>query len=99
MTPSDFWQPFESTVKSFEDLVRIIDQIMDRAVKHDIQFAWRGQVDASWALHSSLYRRLSLTLGATPDEAALAERELEVLIDLHRWGLHTHPTGGAAVDS
>ena len=94
MTPSDFWQPFESTVKSFEDLVRIIDQIMDRAVKHDIQFAWRGQVDASWALHSSLYRRLSLTLGATPDEAALAERELEVLIDLHRWGLHTHPTGG-----
>jgi hypothetical protein len=94
MTPSDFWQPFEFTVKSFDDLVKIIDQIMDRAVEHDIQFAWRGQVDASWALHSSLYRRLSLTSGATPDEAALAERELEILIDLHRWGLHTHPTVG-----
>lgn len=94
MKPSDFWQPFESVVTSFDDLVKIIDQIMDLAVKHQIQFAWRGQVDADWALHSSLYRRLSLTTGSNPDEAALTKQEIEILIDLHRWGLHMHPTGG-----
>ena len=63
---------------------------MARAVRHRIQFAWRGQVHADWSLHSSLYRRLNLSVRRTPDEARLAQEEQRILIDLNRWGLH-HP--------
>jgi hypothetical protein len=92
--PTEFWKPFEFEVASFEALVDVIERIMEHAVQHDGRFAWRGQVDASWALHSSLYRRLNLTAKKIHKEKDLAAKESEILEELRRWGLHTHPTGG-----
>jgi hypothetical protein len=94
MKPADFWKSFEVEIKGFDQLVKTIDQIMEKAVKKKIQFAWRGQVDSNWALHSSLYRRLSLTKGRIVIESELSDAESEILINLHRWGLHHHPNRG-----
>lgn len=94
MQPTDFWENFEVVIEDFNALVVAINQVMEKSVKKKIKFAWRGQVDASWALHSSLYRRLALTKGHNVVESELAEAESEILIDLHRWGLHSHPERG-----
>ncbi|MDH0474892.1 FRG domain-containing protein [Aeromonas caviae] len=59
---------------------------MEKAVSKNIKFAWRGQIDASWALHSSLYRRANLTKGKVLTEAEIAKEESEILVELHRWG-------------
>ncbi len=91
MNPADFWQPWEVTADSFAEVVSFIEGVRDRWVegKH-MSFAWRGVVDASWALDSSLYRRLAWTRGGTkyPDEKALFEAENELMVNVHRWGLH-----------
>lgn len=94
MVPADFWGKFEVEIKDFNSLVAIINQVMEKSVKKNIKFAWRGQVDANWALHSSLYRRLSLTKGRNVAERELAAEEEKILADLHRWGLHSHPNRG-----
>lgn len=94
MVPADFWKNFEVEIKDFGSLVDAINQVMEKSVKKNISFAWRGQVDASWALHSSLYRRLSLTKGRNVVEAELSEEESKILVALHRWGLHSHPDRG-----
>ncbi|WP_236168482.1 FRG domain-containing protein [Pseudomonas atacamensis] len=94
MTADAFWKPFEVEINDFNGLVHVINQVMDKAVEKDISFAWRGQVDASWALHSSLYRRMNITRGKTLPEADIEKAEGEILIELHRWGLHSSPHGG-----
>lgn len=94
MNPSDFWKNFEVVIEDFDGLLRAINQVMEKSVAKNIKFAWRGQVDASWALHSSLYRRLSLTKKFNVIESELADSESNILIDLHRWGLHSHPNRG-----
>jgi hypothetical protein len=94
MSAQKFWEPFEEEITSFEGLVEIIERTMEKAVAHGNQFAWRGQVDASWALHSSLYRRVCLTNAATADEDDLFKQETQILTELHRWGLHNPPLHG-----
>lgn len=89
MDIGEFWKPFEVKIHSFDNLVEVINQIMNKAVDGDIQFAWRGQVDADWALHSSLYRRLNITKGKILEEKELAKEEGLILAELHRWGLHS----------
>jgi FRG domain len=91
MNNNDFWNPFEKEIASFNELVDTIDKVMEKAVKKNIQFAWRGQVDASWALHSSLYRRLLLSglISTASTEKDFSNHESKILIDLHRWGLHS----------
>ena len=88
MSAANFWQPFETEINSFSELLDTIEEVMEKAVANNIQFAWRGQIDSDWALHSSLYRRLCLTTGETEKEDGLARKELEILTELHRWGLH-----------
>ena len=88
MTPSDFWKPYEEVVSSYEELVEVIDQIQTKANQKKRQFVWRGQVNAEWALHSSLYRRLKLTKNKNPNEEELSAAEKEILKKLHQWGLH-----------
>ena len=88
MPASFFWAPFETVINSYGDLVTTIEGILNKAKAENRQFAWRGQVNADWALHSSLYRRLSLTLVANPKEAKFSSEEHSILADLHRWGLH-----------
>jgi hypothetical protein len=90
MNPNHFWAPWEETASSFDDVLRFVSKVHDIWItKRAKQFAWRGLVDASWAMHSSLYRRLMWTTPATlPDEAALQEEEEKILVNVHRWGLH-----------
>lgn len=91
MNVNNFWAPFESNISSFSQLVSTIDEIMNKAVQNNIEFAWRGQVDASWSLHSSLYRRLILSKLITykNTEIDFAKEESKILKELHRWGLHS----------
>lgn len=88
MSASFFWGPFETVINDYGDLVQAIEGVLSKAKAESKQFAWRGQVNSDWALHSSLYRRLSLTKGANPKEDAFSSEELNILVALHRWGLH-----------
>jgi hypothetical protein len=94
MEVEEFWTPFEVKLDSFDGLVNAINSVMAKAVERNIQFAWRGQVSANWALHSSLYRRLVLSKGKILPEDDLAKEEINILIDLHRWGLHSSAATG-----
>jgi hypothetical protein len=94
MNISDFWSPFETEITSFDDLVKVIDGVMKKAIKSKIVFAWRGQVDARWALHSSLFRRYRLTRGVDFTETDFEKQEEKILADLHRWGLHSPVQSG-----
>ncbi len=95
MSTESFWRPFEVEVSSYNDLVEAFDTIFGRWNKKDKVFAWRGQADASWALHSSLYRRLAWSKTVKKlDEEALGRAEHKVLAELHRWGLHVSPSVG-----
>lgn len=86
----EFWKPFEVEIPDFDKLLSVINQIMEKAVTKNIKFAWRGQIDASWSLHSSLYRRMNLTKGRVLTEDDIANEERQILTELHRWG-STHP--------
>jgi hypothetical protein len=88
MSASFFWAPFETVINNYADLVETIERVLTKAKSENKQFAWRGQVNADWALHSSLYRRLSLTLGSNPVEEKFSSEEINILANLHRWGLH-----------
>lgn len=94
MSVEDFWKPFEVEISDFDGLLNIINQVMEKAVAKNIRFAWRGQIDASWPLHSSLYRRINLTKGKTLTEAEIAKEEKNILAELHRWGLHSSSQTG-----
>lgn len=90
MNPEDFWKPNESVVETYDELFEIIHKVFQKWSTKKRMFAWRGQIDSSWPLYSSLYRRLNWTLTKTecPDERDLYRREGQVLAELHRWGLH-----------
>jgi len=94
MDIEEFWRPFEVSIDSFDQLVEKINSVMRHAADRDVKFAWRGQIDAGWALHSSLYRRLSLTKNKAVDEEDLSTTESKILVELHRWGLHSSASTG-----
>ncbi|AVS93258.1 hypothetical protein C8246_17390 [Paracidovorax avenae] len=94
MSASFFWTPFETVINSYSELIQAIQEILDKAKLQNKQFAWRGQVNADWALHSSLYRRLSLTMGSNPIERDFSAEEKKILTNLHQWGLHNIPSRG-----
>lgn len=94
MSAERFWNPFEVEVHDFDQLLRVLNQVMEKAVEKNIKFAWRGQIDASWPLHSSIYRRMNLTKGRVLTEGEIAGEESKILAELHRWGLHSSPQTG-----
>ncbi len=93
--PDHFWKPVEKVISSFREVHELIHGVFDKWSMDGKVFAWRGAVDASWALHSSLYRRLLWTQAgdSPPNEAALRKVELAILEELHKWGLHTATHG------
>jgi hypothetical protein len=62
----------------------------------DRTYAWRGQNDADYKFSSSLYRRLAKD-GDQVTEAAVREKELEILEEARRWGLG-RDLGSSATD-
>lgn len=94
MSATFFWSPFETVINTYADLVDAIEGVLKKATDEGRQYAWRGQVNSDWALHSSLYRRLSITVQHNPVERALSLKEKEILVRLHRWGLHNVPGRG-----
>ncbi len=94
MEPSEFWKPNEEVIANYADLVTVIEDVFTKWRSQSKVFAWRGQVNADWPLYSSLYRRLTWTRGAPPEERDLARYEGRILADVHRWGLHTGGPGG-----
>lgn len=92
-----FWKPWEVEITSFKQALDVIySDVFEKWSAEGRLFAWRGQVDASWPLYSSLYRRLAWTRGvaaAPPQEADLQEEEAKILTAVHRWGLHTGDRG------
>lgn len=97
MNPDDFWTPWEEPVSSFDQALNFIHGIFDDWTGQQRLFAWRGQVDATWPLHSSLYRRLLWTKGTTLEEPELQDEEAKLLADAHRWGLHMGPYGRLSI--
>lgn len=99
MNADDFWRPWEKEVDSYAEVRDLIHNIFDKWSAAGRVFAWRGQVDASWGLWSSLYRRLVWTNGSAkrPLEEDLQAAEKQVLADFHRWGLHHGRAGRMSV--
>jgi hypothetical protein len=89
MTPGEFWQPWEDHARSFSDAIDFIQAVHQKGKR----FVWRGQVDASWPLHSSLYRRLAWTKGTDLEESDLYQEEGSILTAVNRWGLHVGERG------
>lgn len=94
--------PWESKIDSFANIDALLTKLSERWIGQNRQFAWRGVVDAKFALHSSLYRRLLWDRDANgisdpPDEAALDKAEGEILAETHRWGLHNGPQGRLSI--
>lgn len=54
--PADYFEPWERVINSFSDLQESVTLICGH--HPDSTFLWRGQQNAEWPLHSSLYRRL-----------------------------------------
>lgn len=98
MDVNAFWAPWEVVVDSFEDVEAQIYGVFEKWSPRGSDFAWRGQVDASRPLHSSLFRRLSWSSSlGSPKEIELASAEKEILADAHRWGLHMGAYGRLSV--
>jgi hypothetical protein len=99
MNADTFWKPCEVEVDSFATATELIHGVFDKWSNSGGRFAWRGQVDASWSLHSSLYRRLLWTRGgdSPPDESELQTEEAAILAEAHRWGLHVGTHGRLSV--
>lgn len=93
MNPSVFWSFWEEIANSYFEVQEKIIEIDSTREAGDRVFAWRGSVNADWALHSSLYRRLLWTKRSTPNERDLYEQEGDILASVHRWGLHFRERG------
>jgi len=94
LNPEDFWAPNEEVISSYDDLVKVVEDVFRKWQSRNKMFAWRGQVDSKWPLYSSLYRRVAWTRSARPEERDLARAEAKVLADTHRWSLHVSDSGG-----
>jgi len=77
-SPEDFFEPWEHTAANWDECVSEIRNIQTRA-GGSRDLAWRGVVDATWAMHSSIYRRFMDRNDAPPDESDLVRYENELL--------------------
>lgn len=97
---SGLWKEFqhEDTVISVENFLTLISNLTENS-----QFVWRGSPDESWALHSSLYRRLwwkeieaAKKEGRSPVppcENDLYVQECSLIEAAQKWGLHNGARG------
>jgi hypothetical protein len=66
-TPGSYFERHEVVVRTFRDLNAAIASLTEKHV--DLPLVWRGAQDASWGMHSSLYRHLMRANGViSPSE-------------------------------
>jgi hypothetical protein len=66
-SPSDYFRPWERVIQSFADLQAAVTMILDHHPR--TTFLWRGQQNAAWPLHSSLFRAVWRAKGVhSPDK-------------------------------
>ena len=53
-SPADYFSPWEGVIENFTDLQAAVTTILDH--HPETTFLWRGQQNAKWPLHSSLFR-------------------------------------------
>jgi hypothetical protein len=88
-TPTEFFQPWEQELDSLDAFLALLRTEAFVLLPGDGRlFAWRGVVNADWALYSSLYRRLRWTDSTLKTETHLNAREADLVKDAHRWGVH-----------
>ena len=99
MDVEDFFEPWDYEIDSFDSIAEILESMYTKWIKKGRRmFAWRGVIDASWPLHSSLYRRILWSSHAmAAPEATIAKKEGEVLASVHRWGLHNGDRGRLSI--
>jgi hypothetical protein len=91
--PHDYFATVElrqpiRTVSDFNDFAGKVQDFLD-----DSEFVWRGVHDASFGVHSSLYRHVGRRLGHYPNERELMTVERAIYDEAaNTWGLRT---GGA----
>ena len=93
--PSGATIPISTTDELTRKLVSLGSHI--RGPRSRWRFAWRGHGDASWPLHSSLFRELRDSLNKLPTTQELAVYEARILDEARRWHLYRHATGPLTV--
>lgn len=85
MKAEDFFSPWERTASDWAECQTEIGRIINLATSRR-ELAWRGVVNASYALHSSLYRRFMEAKSAPPGEPDLVRFEQDLLgVCRKRW--------------
>src|SRR5438552_3358834 len=92
--PEDYWASFEHHVSNLADYVDAVRLISAYQTATGTRFVWRGVVDASWPLHSSLMRRIYDLSRRLPTEQQLRRQETQILNEARDWGLDWHIGGG-----
>ena len=85
--PVDYWLAYQKPVKSLRGFVRLVTRIAEGWP--DRRFVWRGVANASYALHSSLYRRVVAAGGGSEEDLRAAEDE--VIAEARAWSLQRSP--------
>jgi FRG domain len=85
LLPENFFKPWETVASGWASSQESIQKILTLATP-DRDLVWRGVGKSSYALHSSLYRRLMITNSVPPDEDAILKFETDLLqIARKRW--------------
>ncbi|WP_194928727.1 FRG domain-containing protein [Pseudactinotalea sp. HY158] len=103
--PAAMFERFEITIKSLQGLLSELDRLTRRL--YPLAVSWRGQGNADWGLHSTLYRAVRSTrsrrrgsmvapgawdVSAVPNEGAMVAAEKYLLSEVgSRWRLANLP--------
>lgn len=72
---NDFFSPWEGApVKCWEDMQKAVDNIVEKSGGRAL--VWRGQVNAGWNLHSSLFRALEKAWKGKKEVGKITEKDL-----------------------
>jgi len=78
MNTNDFFIPWEAVANDWISSRDIIEQIINIS-SSSRNLVWRGVSNASYSLHSSLYRKLLNKLGVPPTEAQMVSAETRII--------------------